>query len=528
MSSERYVLAVDLGSSSVKTALVSSCGDIAAGANRPIHTLRLGRGAVEQDPHQWWSATVEAAREALAAAAVDPARIAAIKCTTQWAVTTPVDAEGQTLTNALSWMDSRGGRHTRAMVHGPISLGGYDVLKLWRWIRFSGGCPVRSGVDGLGHILHLKHDRPEVYARTHKFLEPMDYLNLRLTGKFAASFGTIFPYWVTDNRDPSRIAYHPTLLRMAGIEREKLPDLLPVDAVLGELQPNAAAELGLSTETKVFAGACDGHAATVGAGAIADYEGYFYIGTTSWLSCHVPMKKTDMRHSILSMPAALPGRYMVAAEQGAAGRCLEFLKDEILFPRDGAWSSSVDGFEVLNREAEAVRPGSDGLIFTPWVNGAMVPVEDPYTRSAFINQSLGTTRGHYARAVMEGVAYNLRWLRRHVEEFIGRPFPHLNFIGGAALSPVWCQILADVIGCPIRQVANPRYANAVGAGLAAFAALGEIAESDIGHLVAIEKVYAPRPETKRLYDEMFEQFLELYKRLKPIYKKLNGEIRRHV
>jgi xylulokinase len=523
VETERYILAIDMGSGSAKAALVSRRGEVVASANRPIHTILLPGGGAEQDPRAWWTAVLETARATMREAAVQPERVLAVKCVTQWAVTTPVDERGEPLANAISWMDTRGGPHVRRMVDGPIKAAGYDVRKMWRWIRLTGGLPVRSGMDGLGHVLHLKYDRPEVYARTYKLLEPMDYLNLRLTGRFAASFGTIFPYWLTDNRDPNRIAYDAELVRLAGVERAKLPDLVPVDAVLGTLRPEVAAQLGLPAATRVLAGACDGHAATIGAGAVRDYEGYFYIGTTAWLSCHVPAKKTDLFHMLTTMPAALPGRYMVMAEQGMAGRCLEFLKDNLLFPdgTDGV-APPEDPYAVLNRHARRVPAGSDGLIFTPWIGGVLVPADDAYTRSAFLNQSARTTRDHYVRAVMEGVAFNLRWLRQYVERFIRRPFPQLNFIGGAALSDVWCQIQADVLGCPVRQVAAPRYANAVGAALAGFAALGELRVDELGDLVRIAAVYRPDPANRRLYDDQFAAFMDFYRRMKPVYKRLNA------
>jgi xylulokinase len=346
----------------------------------------------------------------------------------------------------------------------------------------------------------------------------MDYLNLRLTGRFAASYGTIFPYWLTDNRNPRDIHYVPELLRLAGVDRAKLPDLLPVDAVLAPIKPQVADELGLSPQTKVVMGSCDGHSAAIGAGAVRDYDGYFYIGTTSWMSCHVPAKKTDPLHMISTMPVALPGRYVVTAEQGVAGRCLEFVKD-LLFA-DGA--APPDVYEELNRLGAGIAPGSDGLIFTPWLNGVLAPSEDPATRSAFFNQKASTTRGHYVRAVMEGVAFNQRWLKGHVEKFIGRSFAHLNFIGGGAQSDLWCQIHADILGCRVRQVANPRNANAVGAALAAFAALGAIAVDDIPALVKIAAVYDPIAANRAVYDRQYREFMEFYKRTKPIYQRLNS------
>ncbi len=265
-------------------------------------------------------------------------------------------------------------------------------------------------------------------------------------------------------------------------------------------------------------GSGDSHAATIGAGCVRDFDGYFCIGTTAWLSCHVPFKKTDVSHTLNTMPAALPGRYIVGAEQGTAGRCLEFLKNNILFPANG---QNGDLYEVLNREAAQAAPGSDGLIFTPWINGVLAPGEDPYTRSAFFNQTARTTRAHYVRAVMEGVAFNLRWLKGHVERFIGRPFPALNFIGGGASSEIWCQIQADVLGCPVRRIANSRSANAIGAALAAFSALGELNVDDIPELVKIARTYDPDSKNSRIYDQQFREFLEFYKRMKPIYKRLN-------
>ncbi|MHB8382521.1 MAG: FGGY-family carbohydrate kinase [Candidatus Binataceae bacterium] len=326
----------------------------------------------------------------------------------------------------------------------------------------------------------------------------------------------MYTYWATDNRDPKKIDYSSALLKISNLERAKLPDLYPVNHVLGTLKPEVADDLGLDRATRVVMGSCDLQAATIGAGAIDDFDGYFYIGTSAWMSCHVPAKKTDPVHMLSTMPAALPGRYIVTAEQGVAGRCLDFLRD-ILFPGGGA-----EAFAEMNAIAASVPPGCDGLIFTPWLAGVMAPSEDTATRSAFFNQSLHTTRGHYVRAVMEGIAFNLRWLKGHVEKFIGHPFRGLAFIGGGATSDLWCQIQADILGCQIRQVANPRNANAVGAAMAAFAALGEIKLREIPALVKIAQVYDPSSENRKLYDARFLEFMQIYRRNRPIYRRLNA------
>jgi xylulokinase len=514
-ASDRYVLAIDMGSGSVKAAVVSSRAAVAASALSHITTHLLPGGGAEQDPAQWWSAAIEASRVAIANSGVPRDRIVAVACTTQWAVTVPVDQAGNPLCDAISWMDSRGGRYNRALSRGWPSVQGYGLVKLLRWLRVTGGVPVHSGADGLGHVLFLKYERPEIYARAHKLLEPMDFLNLKLTGRFAATGATMFTYWVADIRDPARVDYSPALLRLAGLQREKFPDLVPPASVIGTLTAEAAAQLGLEQSTRVVTGTCDLQAATIGAGCVDDGEGYFYIGTTSWMSCHIARKRTDPLHMLSAMPAAIPGRYVVTAEQGMAGRCLEFLRD-ILYPEPRA-----DVYEDMNQLAAAVAPGSDGLIFTPWIGGVMAPADDAWTRSAFFNQSARTTRGHYVRAVMEGIAFNLRWLKGYVDKFAGRPFERLNFIGGGASSDLWCQIHADILGCPVRQVASPRSANGVGAAMAAFAALGDIQFDAIPSLVKIAAVYDPIAENRKIYDRRYGEFMEFYRRAKPIYRRMN-------
>ncbi|HYA34823.1 MAG TPA: FGGY-family carbohydrate kinase [Candidatus Binataceae bacterium] len=519
-----HVLAIDMGSGSVKAAIISSRAEVKASSLRQIGMQFVGQSGAEQDPAEMWSAVKSAAQSAISEAHVPAEEVAAVVCTTQWAVTIPVDRSGDALGNAISWMDMRGGPYSSRLVNGWPRIAGYSVARLMKWIRLTGGAPMLSGNDSLGHILFLKNEQPDIYHAAHKFLEPMDYLNLKLTGNFAASFGTIYPYWLSDNRNPNSIDYAPELLTMTGIARDKLPDLMPVNAVLGTLKPDVARELGLRPETRVMMGSLDNQAAAIGAGCVRDCDGYFYIGTTSWMSCHVPAKKTDMIHMISTMPAALAGRYAVTAEQGAAGRCIEFLKDLLFPPGDATAVAPADVYAYIENLAADANPGSDGLIFTPWITGVLAPTSDSATRSAFFNQTARTTRSHYARAVMEGIGFNLRWLKGHVEKFIGRRFEHLAFIGGGARSEVWCQILADILDCPIRQIADPRNANAVGAAMAALAALGEIRLDEIESLVKVSRVFSTNPKNRAVYDRNFREFIAFYNRARPIYRRLNAVV----
>ena len=165
-------------------------------------------------------------------------------------------------------------------------------------------------------------EHPDVYAATTTFLEPKDYLNLRLTGKQAASFDSIALHWVTDNRDPNAVAYDDELLGFAGLSRDQLPELRPATDVLGGSTAAAAADLGLPADLPVVMGTPDVHSAGIGAGTTADLSAHLYIGTSSWLTCHVPVKKTDLIHNIATLPGGhprpLPGRQRAGdGRQGA-------------------------------------------------------------------------------------------------------------------------------------------------------------------------------------------------------------------
>jgi xylulokinase len=523
-AADGFVLAIDLGTTNLKAALVTLAGEIAVCESLPLKVSYLADGGAEQDAEVWWQLILRAGQSVLARIPRAANCVIAVSLTAQWSSTVAVDEGGNPLRPAIIWLDSRGGPFVEELVHGFPSVQGYGAAKLWKWIRLTGGAPSHTGKDSLGHILYMKNRESGNYERTFKFFEPKDYLNFRLTGRMAATLDSIALHWVTDNRDPARIVYHPDLLKLAGIEREKLPDLVHATDILGPLRPEVAREWGLEPETPVIAGTPDFHSAALGSGAVLDYEPHLCIGTSSWFAGHVPFKKTDLGHNMASLPSPIPGRYILADEQECAGACLAYLRDQIFFPNDEltAEGAPPNAYETFDRMAQRVPAGSGELIFTPWLYGERTPVEDRSVRSSFINQSLSTTRAHLVRAAMEGVAYNSRWLLGCVERFMGRKLRGLNMFGGGAKSQVWCQIFADVLGRTIRQIKDPLHTNARGAALLAVAALGRMRFADIPSRIPIERVFEPNPGHRQIYDELFREFLEIYRRNRPIYKRLRG------
>jgi xylulokinase len=524
MGAESIFLAVDLGTSGMKVALVTVRGRVLGFEFAPIPPIITPDGGAEQSPEEWWTAFMTAAKRLLGRGLAPGRAVRAVCCSTQGEGTVPVDRDGRALMNCISWMDMRGAAFLSKQFRGILNVNGAGIGNIIRWVRLTGGMPSMTGKDPAGHMLLVRDRFPGVYERTYKFLNVLDFMNLRLTGRFAATFDSILTSWVTDNRNPDAIRYHPGLCERCGVDSDKLPEIVSCTSVLGPLLPDIARELLLPNGVLVVAGAIDTTAAAIGAGTVEDYAAHLYIGTSSWMAAHVPFKKTDVGSSLASVPCAVPGRYLLTALQATAGGNLTFLRDNILYHKDELLQEAAvpDIFKVLDLIAARVPAGSNGVLYTPWIWGERAPVEDRTLRAGLHNLSLHNTREDIIRAFLEGVALNTRWLMRPFQKFIGRGLQSIALAGGGAQSEVWCRIFADALGAEIRQVSDPICTNARGAAWIAAAGLGELAFGDMPGLVPIKRAYEPDPSNRPIYDERFEVFQSVYTRMRPIYRRMNG------
>ena len=407
----------------------------------------------------------------------------------------------------------------RSASAAAVNVVGYSPGNILAWLRLTGGAPSPGGADPLGHHLHLRERNPEVYAKTETLLEPLDYLGMRFTGRRAASQASMILSWLTDNRPSAKHGYVPALVRRSGRDASRLPEILPTGSVLGVVQPTVAAELGLPEGIPVVAGVPDLHTGYLGSGAVEPYAGHLTISTSAWIGCEVPFKRTDVFHQVASVPGVQAGSYLVANNHETAGVCLEWLRESIGAPAEG---DSAAQYSQLTALAGTVPPGSGGVLFTPWLNGERSPVEDRTLRAAFLNISMTTERAHLVRAVLEGVAFNARWLLDAVERFIKRPMPVLRIIGGGAVSDLWCQIHADILDRRIERVADPMYANLRGAAFFAAMSLGRLELADVTSRVGVTATFEPEGDARKVYEPMYREYRRLYQRLHGVYARLNA------
>ena len=520
---ECLALAVDLGTGGPKVGLVSLVGRMAWRDDARVKTRWSERGGAVQDAEEWWQIICDATRRAVTCAGVRPDRVVAVTVTGQWASTVPVDEHGRPVGDCIMWMDTRGGRHVRRALGGPIA--GYRPVAAASWIRRSGAPPSVAGDDSLGHMLYLEEEEPRAAGAARWYLEPVDYLSMRFTGMAAASPASMTPAWLIDTRRPDARAYDPVLVRRAGVNPAKLPPLRPTGSVIGTVQEAIAADLGIPSAAKVVTGTLDLHSAAVGAGAVLEHQPHMVISTTSWISCPTNRKKTDLLHQMATVPGLTPDSYLVVNNQDSAGRCLEWLKDNVIAP-DGLNGEAVEiDYPQLTMLASTVPPGSGNVIFTPWLKGEHSPVADRDARGGFHNVSLSTTRAHLIRAVLEGVAYNSRWLLKGAETFTRHRMEPIRLIGGGAQSDLWCQIMADVMDRRIERVADPVHANLRGAAIFAGLALGMVSRTEVRSLVEVDKIFTPDPSHRATYDRLFTEFTRLYKAEKHMFSRLNRNSR---
>ena len=495
------VLAVDLGTSGLKVAVVDEAGTVRAAASRPLRTIHLPGGGAEQDPHEWWRLLGECAREVGQAHAGE---IVAVAVTSQYMSIVAVDDHGKPLHNAIMWMDTRGAKHHRHVLADP------EAHALFR--DRHGLVPY--GYDDQGHIALLREEHPDVYARARAFVEPVDHLNARLAGRICSTQTTAMPLMTVDNRTHGSTAHDPDLVRAAHLDESKLPPLVPFDEIVGTLTKEAAEHLGLRSSTQVVTGTVDSITSGVGCGVIDHTTGATIIGTTTVLVTNVDRKAHDDDAGLVSVPSPLPDTWFVMAENGVGGRALE------------AWLRIVDvPFEQAEDEARSAPPGSNGVTYFPWLAGSLAPSADIRTRGGFVNLGLDTTRADMTRAVYEGVALNAAWLLPHVEAMSGTTWPSIRFGGGGATSALWGQLLADAYDRRVDRLADPRTTNARGAAFLAHVRLGHLALADLPGLVTIAATHEPHADAGRTLRDRLAHFVEFHERVRPFYAAMNGRRR---
>lgn len=499
----KYIMAHDVGTSGDKAVLVGEDGKVYGKTVYPYDIKYPQPGWAEQDPQQWWTAVTKTTRSVLEQAKVSPSDILCICFSCQMLGIVPVTRADGHLRIGIIWLDNRAPDEAMQIMN---KLGGPSIF------RAIAGSTI-GGKDGMPKLLWLKNHEPEIYKKMECFLDTNGYLTYRCTGKMVMEWSNASVFgldlkskkWMTD------------IMKYIGLDNSKLAPLVKSIDKVGGLTKEAAVELGLLEGTPVMAGGGDGPSAATGSGAVGEGMAHANLGTSGWVGI-VTSKALKAKHGVVTVQSADPGKLFLFGQMETAGACLKWVGDAVC--RADQAVPSV--FAYMDSNLDKISPGSDYLIFTPWMYGERAPVDDTFVRSSFLNLTPEHTREHMQRAVYEGVAYNIRWITEIFERDFKFPIPSLRIIGGGAYGKPWMKIMADVTGRKIEPVCNPQEAGAVGVAMAAAVGLGIHPNFEaVKKVVAVDHVYEPRAENKAIYDTLFCSYQEAYTSLKSFYTRLN-------
>lgn len=495
-----YLIGLDSSTTATKALVMDANGDVLAigvaaydySTPKPLWT--------EQDPALWWEGTIKSVKEALGKLDIDPSEIIGIGVTGQMHGSVFLDDKQQVLRPALLWNDQRTGSQCdtireRLGKEKLIAITGNDAL---------------TGFTA-PKILWLQENEPDVYKRVRHIILPKDYVRLQLTGELATdkagAAGTLL-------FDIAARNWSPAVLDALDINPDLLPATYEGTETTGYLTAEAAKLLGLRAGIPVMGGGGDQAAQAVGVGAVEEGIIALTLGTSGVIFASSNKPAVEPEGRLHAFCHAVPGRWHMMGVMLSAAGSLRWLRDTV---------APETPFADLVDQTQPIKPGSDGLIFLPYLTGERTPYPDPYARGAFVGLTVRHTQAHMTQAVLEGVGFGLRDSFTLIE---GSGLPQANQVrisGGGARSAAWRQILANILNAELVTV-NTTEGAAYGTALLAGVGAGVWPDTETAAkaVIKVTGTTSPDPETRETYDAHYRLYRELYPALKPANDALAG------
>jgi xylulokinase len=503
---EPLFLGIDAGTTSLKAALFDRNGRCRSADRQEYELLTPNPAWVELDAEVYWQACCRAIQGALAHCGQPAATVQALAISSQAETLIPVDRDGFPTRRAIVWLDNR------AVEEADEIKRQFDPVKLYKIT----GQPDVTPTWPACKILWIQRHEPQVFERTARFLLLEDYLLYCLTGRYVTETALQTSSLLIDIQTKS---WYTPVLGKIGIQTGQLPQLLEPGEVIGPLSPTGAAATGLSTTTLVVSGALDQTAGALGAGNIAPGTMTEMTGGALAIVATTAAPRFDPLRRIPCHIHAVKDTYCLLPWSQTAGMALKWFRDQF-YGRDRleAQAHGLDTYDLMTARAAAVPPGSDGLVVLPHLEGAACPEFDPAAKAVFYGATLRHTRSHFTRGIMESVAY---MLKKNIDlvESLDVPVNDIRSTGGAARSPLWLQIKADVLQKPVTAAESEETA-CLGAALLAAAATGTFSslEEGVKHMVRLRPTIYPQSRNQAVYQQGYARYTQLYDCLAPMFR----------
>lgn len=502
-----HLIGIDVGTSAVKTVLFDENGTVLFSVSKTYPLYQPRNGWAEQKPEDWRDAVLETIANVVKESGVDADSVKGIGLSGQMHGLVMLDEQGKVIRPSIIWCDQRTGEEVEDMLR---------LMPRERWIELTANPPLTGWTAA--KILWVKKHEPEAYARCRHILLPKDYIRYILTGTFATEVSDASGMQLLD---VVHRRWSKEVLQALDIDESLLGKVYESCQVTGHLKNEVAKQLGLSEDTVVVGGAGDNAAAAVGTGIVRDGTAFTTIGTSGVVFAHTSRPVIDPKGRVHTCCCAVPGAWHMMGVTQGAGLSLKWFKDQ--FCRDyvlEAQQQGVDVYDQINRDVAEIAPGSDRLIYLPYLMGERTPHLDADSRGVFFGLSAMHTRKHLLRAVMEGVAYSLCDCNEILQE-MGVHVNRMMACGGGGKSPHWRQMLADLYGCTVatvRQDEGPALGAAILAGVGC--GMYPSVEEACGRLLSEKDRTEPVEWEAEVYKKYHKLYQKLYQSLKADYKTL--------
>lgn len=491
-----YMIGVDIGTTSTKAVLFEEKGTVVTSAHVEYPLFTPTPAVAEQNPEEIFAAVVSTVRQVMQG--IDAGQVLFVSFSSAMHSVIPVDADGMPIMNGITWADNRSAAWTKRLKE---EMGGHAI-----YLRT--GTPIHP-MSPITKLLWLRHDEPDVFARAAKFISIKEYIFVKLFGVYIVDHSIAS---ATGMLNLEKLDWDDEALRIAGITTDRLSALVPTTHVQRGLRGEYAAAMGLHVDTPFVVGASDGPLSNLGVGAVDPGVVAVTIGTSGAIRTLVDKPVTDPQGRYFCY-ALTEQKWVIGGPVNNGGIIFRWLRDELAAAEvETAKRLGIDPYDMLTRIMEGVRPGSDGLIFHPYLTGERAPLWNPDARGSFFGLTLHHRKEHMMRAVLEGINYNLYSVLAALEETIGKPV-RIHATGGFARSALWRQMMADVLG---QEVIIPESfeSSCLGAVVLGLVATGRADSLNIvSQMTGSNYSHTPNKEAAAQYRELL-----------PIYMRLAGKL----
>lgn len=496
-----YILSVDAGTTAFKTSIIDADGKLMGKSTKEYKLLTPDALSVELPADTFWNACKEGVKEVLRRAKINPKDIRALGLSVQGETLIVTDRNGKPLRNAIIWLDNRA--HEEAeILSNEFDIDGLSY-KITGQVKIVPTWPASK-------IFWIKRREKKTFEKAYKYLLLEDYLIYKMTGEFVSEGSLLCStvYWNITTKK-----WWGEMLDYIGISADQLPSIKESGEVVDEISPNAAKEMGLSTDTIVTTGALDQASGAIGVG---NFEpGIFSENTGAALAICATLKKPvfDKKRRMPIHYHGIPDIYM-AHTFTTGGMVMRWFRDNFCKEEmKKAKELGKDAYDIIGREASKIPPGCEGLVMLPHLQGAMAPEANPKAKGVFYGLTLRHTKEHFARAIMETIAYIVR---RNIDilEELKIPVTEIRVLGGGARSDIWNQIKADITGKPVIRTVNEEAA-CLGAAILAGKGVGMYKDikDAVNRVVRTKKRFEPNEKNFEVYKQTYEKYVKLYESL---------------